>query len=144
MSMGEADAKFPGQHGTGANVEPPSPTRENPGQVYPKSDPSPAPSGTGTGRAAQQVLGNPYLQTGIFQKLDQALVEVVRTIEGEQSAMGASPDEAALIKKFEGWRDELEEIMSGRPPPAGDAPQTDGVPAEDGGLFTESGGMFTD
>lgn len=29
----EADAKFPGQHGTGGYVEPPSPTRENPGQV---------------------------------------------------------------------------------------------------------------
>lgn len=29
----EADAKFPGQHGTGGAVEPPSPTLENPGQV---------------------------------------------------------------------------------------------------------------
>ncbi|KAB5594445.1 hypothetical protein CTheo_2076 [Ceratobasidium theobromae] len=37
-SLGEADAKFPSasKHGI-----PPSPSRENPGQVYPKSDPNP-------------------------------------------------------------------------------------------------------
>ncbi|KAI0050758.1 hypothetical protein FA95DRAFT_1603222 [Auriscalpium vulgare] len=34
-----ADAKFPGQTG---DAIPPSPTRENPAQVYPKSEPTPA------------------------------------------------------------------------------------------------------
>ncbi|KZT59484.1 hypothetical protein CALCODRAFT_516089 [Calocera cornea HHB12733] len=41
MSLGDADAKFPGQSGEGL---PPAKTRENPGQVYPKSDPQSAPS----------------------------------------------------------------------------------------------------
>jgi len=36
-SLGEADAKFPGQENQ--NAIPPSPTRENPGAVYPKSSP---------------------------------------------------------------------------------------------------------
>ncbi|EJU03666.1 hypothetical protein DACRYDRAFT_105828 [Dacryopinax primogenitus] len=43
MSLGEADAKFPGQGGNGL---PPPKTAENPGQVYPKSDPQIAPSST--------------------------------------------------------------------------------------------------
>lgn len=54
--------------------------------------------------------------------------------------MGGSPGEVELIRKFEGWRDELEEIMSGRPLPgtgAGGAPRVDGVSAESGGLFTD-------
>jgi len=37
-TMGEADAKFPTASDNGIA---PSPTRENPGQVYPKSDPQP-------------------------------------------------------------------------------------------------------
>jgi len=41
MSLGEADAKFPGQSGEG---QAPPKTAENPGQVYPKSDPQSAPS----------------------------------------------------------------------------------------------------
>ncbi|KZP01576.1 hypothetical protein CALVIDRAFT_559387 [Calocera viscosa TUFC12733] len=41
MSLGDADAKFPGQGGDGL---PPPKTAENPGQVYPKSDPQAAPA----------------------------------------------------------------------------------------------------
>ncbi|KZT59482.1 hypothetical protein CALCODRAFT_516088 [Calocera cornea HHB12733] len=40
MSLWEADAKFPGQKGDGLA---PEKTPENPGQVYPKSSPFPAP-----------------------------------------------------------------------------------------------------
>ncbi|KAI0060094.1 hypothetical protein BV25DRAFT_1993122 [Artomyces pyxidatus] len=54
-TMGEADAKFPHQSGEGL---PPAPTKENPGQVYPKSDPSPAPRASvpGSGLTLQQEL----------------------------------------------------------------------------------------
>ncbi|GJE92946.1 hypothetical protein PsYK624_091050 [Phanerochaete sordida] len=50
MSMGDADAKFPNQS---SGAIPPSPSRENPGAVYPKSDPKAAPSESvpGTGGA---------------------------------------------------------------------------------------------
>ncbi|KAA1466880.1 hypothetical protein DENSPDRAFT_831787, partial [Dentipellis sp. KUC8613] len=47
-SLGEADAKFPGSQSTAL---PPSPSAENPGQVYPKSDPKPAPPDTVPGGA---------------------------------------------------------------------------------------------
>ncbi|KAI0311678.1 hypothetical protein OF83DRAFT_1177344 [Amylostereum chailletii] len=51
-TLGEADAKFPNQHGDGL---PPPATPENPGQVYPKSDPSPAPTGNVASRSAQSL-----------------------------------------------------------------------------------------
>ncbi|TFK48280.1 hypothetical protein OE88DRAFT_1810579 [Heliocybe sulcata] len=52
MSLSEADAKFPGQEPP-TKTEAPEPTRENPGQVYPKVDPQPAQPGSepGTGGA---------------------------------------------------------------------------------------------
>ncbi|KAI0759042.1 hypothetical protein C8Q74DRAFT_1301705 [Fomes fomentarius] len=62
MSLGEANAKFPGQHAAGL---PPSPSRENPGQVFPHSDPKAAPRGSvpGTGEEREpyttEALGNP-------------------------------------------------------------------------------------
>lgn len=172
----EADAKFPGSENR--DVELPSPSRENPGQVcifetyrnilstvvgqvYPKSDisrtsqhrthitteflmlvyslaaPPGSVPGSGVPSSSEQFLGNPYLQTGIFQKLDQALTEAIRIIEGEQSSVGGSANETNLIRKFESWRDELEEIMSGRAKITGNASPTDGAPSEKGGLFTD-------
>ncbi|KIM89996.1 hypothetical protein PILCRDRAFT_812791 [Piloderma croceum F 1598] len=139
MSLGESDAKFPGQQGL---AEPPPQTRENPGQVYPKTDPSAAPlnsvPGTGTNRIAQQYLGNPYLQNSIFWKLDKSLTEVIQTIEREQSGVGGSPEEVALVDKFKRWKDELEVIMAGgvsmRDRNSG---PVDGIHAEEGGLFND-------
>ncbi|KAF7968421.1 hypothetical protein HWV62_30627, partial [Athelia sp. TMB] len=96
-------------------------------------------TGNGVKQSSEQFLGNPYLQSGIFQNLDQALTDAIRTIEGEQSSMGGSPDEVKLIRKFTSWRDELAEIMSGGQQPISDegAPPTDGVSGEKGGLFAD-------
>ncbi|KAL1938919.1 hypothetical protein VTO73DRAFT_11072 [Trametes versicolor] len=57
--MGDADAKFPGQHGAGL---PPSPSRENPGQVFPQSDPKAASTDSvpGTGRDVQIRTGKVF------------------------------------------------------------------------------------
>jgi hypothetical protein len=83
-------------------------------------------------------LGNPYLQSDIFGKLDKSLTEAIETIEREQSGMGGSLQEVALVEKLKGWRDELESIMAG---PAG-LRQGNSAPAND--VYAQEGGLFKD
>jgi len=137
MSMGEADAKFPGQSSPAIA---PSPTRENPGQVYPKSDPKAAPTESvpGTGGehnpTAKNVLGNPYAFQGALRKLDSSLTDVISTIESEESSVGASEEVETLVAKFKGWREELGSLLSARSRVVNGA--EDSSPA--------NGGMFAD
>ena len=71
-------------------------------------------------------------------KLDESLTEVIQTIEHEQSSMGGSPEEAALVEKFKGWKDELENIMAGGVRVRGrNSGPVDSIPAEEGGLFKD-------
>lgn len=66
-------------------------------------------------------------------------MDVIGTIENEQSEMGGSAEEVRLVEKFKGWRDELKGIMSGDVSVRGGAapPPTDGVPAKEGGMFVD-------
>ncbi|RPD77160.1 hypothetical protein L226DRAFT_533155 [Lentinus tigrinus ALCF2SS1-7] len=141
MSMGDADAKFPGQHGSGL---PPSPSRENPGQVYPQSDPKAAPAETipGTGGERQPatsgVLGNPYVLEESFSRLDHALTDVISKFQREERSVGAAPNEDALLRKFSNWRDELTQIRHGQRGVAGRESNADAArKQEEGGLFTD-------
>ncbi|KIP06381.1 hypothetical protein PHLGIDRAFT_107014 [Phlebiopsis gigantea 11061_1 CR5-6] len=108
MYMGESDAKFPNQTGSGL---PPSPTRENPGQVFPKSDPKAAPQesvpGTGGERGPASVMGNPYAFKDVLDKLDVALEEAIMAIRAKEDSVSSSTSENALIQKLQSWRDEL-------------------------------------
>jgi len=141
MSLGDSDAKFPGQQGLAI---PPSPSRENPGQVYPKSDPTSTPLNTAPGTGApnekspERFLGNPYLQKDVFGKVAQSLREAIQTIEREQSKMGGSPEGVVLVEKLEGWSKELRVIMAGGHASArSDVPPANGVSAEEGGMFRD-------
>ncbi|KAI0354320.1 hypothetical protein OH77DRAFT_1521927 [Trametes cingulata] len=141
MSMGDVDAKFPGQR---SDAIPPSPSRENPGQVYPQSDPQAAPPesvpGTGGGREPRpsEVLGNPYVLDSAFSKLDEALTEIISKIQNEERSVGAAANEDALLQKFKGWRDELTQIRSGRKSLRGNEKNADAAAKQDeGGLFAD-------
>ncbi|KIK52054.1 hypothetical protein GYMLUDRAFT_265587 [Collybiopsis luxurians FD-317 M1] len=137
MSLGEADAKFPS---SGSLDIPPSPTVENPGQVYPKSDPHAARLGTipGAGRSnsSQTLIGNPFLMREAFLKIDHALGNVIDILEREEMSVGGSEDENELLKKFRQWRGELDEIRAGHRTP--ESRSRSRVPPE------REGGMFTD
>ncbi|KAF5385726.1 hypothetical protein D9757_005515 [Collybiopsis confluens] len=114
MSLGEADAKFP----TSSNSDiPPSPTIENPGQVFPKSDPHAPRLGTlpGAGRSnsSQIVIGNPFLMREAVLKIDHALGNAIDILEREETSVGEPEDENELLKKFRQWRKELDEIHAG-------------------------------
>jgi len=52
-STAEANATFPNTVPMAHHVEPPSPSRENPGQVYPLSEPQSAPKGAVPSGVAQ-------------------------------------------------------------------------------------------
>ncbi|KAJ3521110.1 hypothetical protein NM688_g9062 [Phlebia brevispora] len=134
MSLGDADAKFPGQ---APDAIPPSPSRENPGQVYPKSDPKAAPPesipGTGGGHQPKTIVGNPFALEESFVKLDQALSEIISTIEGEEKSMGAASNEQAVIQKLKGWQMELKYMRAGNWQKQG---QGNGTP-QAGGLFVD-------
>ncbi|KAF9221826.1 hypothetical protein BS17DRAFT_784775 [Gyrodon lividus] len=111
--LGEADAKFPGQTGGGIA---PSPTRENPGQVYPKSDPQAAPASTIPGTGFQpdlsSVIGNPYLFENALSRLDDSLDDLIRILENEEATVGSSSKELKYLEKFQSWRDELKEMRN--------------------------------
>ncbi|TFY76161.1 hypothetical protein EWM64_g7850 [Hericium alpestre] len=75
MTLGDSDAAFPGQH---SDAIPPSPSRENPGQVYPKSDPTAAPpdSVPGSAKSAQdRVLEEKAIAQKEAGKADAASAE---------------------------------------------------------------------
>ncbi|PSS37263.1 hypothetical protein PHLCEN_2v901 [Hermanssonia centrifuga] len=136
LSSHEADAKFPNQS---TDAIPPSPSRENPGQVYPRSDPkaAPAESVPGTGGEAQpsSVMGNPFALKSAFSKLDSALNEIISTIEGEGESVGSSSDAQAMVQKFEAWRMELNTMRSGSVHTIKGSQDT-GTPQE-GGMFAD-------
>ncbi|KAE9403408.1 hypothetical protein BT96DRAFT_990270 [Gymnopus androsaceus JB14] len=125
MSLGEAEAKFPTS--VGSPDIPPSPTVENPGQVYPRSDPHPAHlhtiPGTGRSNSSQTLIGNPFLMREAFAKVDHALGNVIDILEREETS----------------WRAELDEIRAGqRTPETSKSRSSSRVPPE------HEGGMFTD
>ncbi|CAL1698130.1 unnamed protein product [Somion occarium] len=154
MSLGDADAKFPGN--TDSAI-PPSPSRENPGQVYPKSDPqgrvhsfrlvpaslltdyvataAPVESVPGTGGEHEpgSFFGNPYAFDSVFGKLEHALNETISAVENEGQSVGASSNENAMLQKLRGWRTELDILRSGK---QGFGRVHRGTPQE-GGMFTD-------
>ncbi|KAI0632935.1 hypothetical protein C8Q77DRAFT_1073890 [Trametes polyzona] len=136
MSMGDVDSKFPGQRSNGL---PPSPSRENPGQVFPQSDPKESVPGTGGEREPRgdELLGNPYVLEDAFAKLDGALSEIISKIQSESRSVGAAAGEDALLEKFEGWRSELAQLRSGRRAHASGSAESSVVNQQEGGLFTD-------
>ncbi|KAJ3727554.1 hypothetical protein C8R42DRAFT_638734 [Lentinula raphanica] len=141
MSLGEADAKFPTFSHSGSPDIPPSPTIENPAQVYPKSDPH---AGTIPGAARSNsshvYIGNPFLMREAFLKIDHALGNVIEILESEQTSVGGSRDENDLLRKFRQWREELDDIRAGqRTPSSGSKSRSNSrvAPEREGGMFTD-------
>ncbi|PIL25961.1 hypothetical protein GSI_11715 [Ganoderma sinense ZZ0214-1] len=143
MSQADDDARFPGQRPTGL---PPSPSRENPGQVFPRSDPKAAPVHSVPGTTGEhenhglEALGNPYVLRESFTKLDHALTAVITAIQGEERSVGAAPNVEALVRKFSSWRDELTQIRTGHGQRGAGAAKREAV----GRLDQQEGGLFAD
>ncbi|KAJ6463503.1 hypothetical protein C8R45DRAFT_1025970 [Mycena sanguinolenta] len=99
------------------NNRPPSPCAENPGRVYPRSDPSKA--ATPSDLSYPRYVGNPYLMNNAFKKLDHSLGEIIALLEGEKASY-LLDEENPLLQKFKVWREELDNIRAdgGRNPAA--------------------------
>ncbi|KDQ23915.1 hypothetical protein PLEOSDRAFT_1108386 [Pleurotus ostreatus PC15] len=134
MSLGEADAKFPD---SATNGLPPSPTRENPGQVFPKSDPSPAPPAREPTVGNDQFTGNPFLIRSALQKLDQAIGEVVDMLENEGQAVGGSAEEDTFVHKLKSWKMELEKLRGNHRSGESHQEAVSAPPETEGGMFTD-------
>ncbi|KAJ4480935.1 hypothetical protein J3R30DRAFT_3287369, partial [Lentinula aciculospora] len=139
----KADAKFPATTHSGSPIIPPSPTIENPGQVFPKSDPHAAQPGTipGTARSnsSQTFIGNPFLMREAFSKIDHALGNIIDILEREETSVGASEDENDLLRKFLQWREELDKIRAGKRSPITSKSRCNSrvAPEKEGGMFTD-------
>ncbi|KAH7882685.1 hypothetical protein F5I97DRAFT_1907559 [Phlebopus sp. FC_14] len=155
--LGEADAKFPGQTGSG---RPPSPTRENPGQVYPKSDPqgkscimhrscaslsslvilSAAPPatvpGSGEPPVTTSIIGNPYLLDSALNRLDSSLTDLISIISNEEAAVGSSSKELRFLEKFQSWKSELSDMRTSHGKYYLTSEEA-AVSADEGGLFAD-------
>lgn len=133
MSLGEVDAKFPNQSNSG--IAPPA-TPQNPGQVYPKSDPNAAASATPISGASEPLgIENQRVFQSNLDRLDDSLSGVIATIEDEATSMGNHQREYELLLKFKGWRRELDGIRTSHSNVGID--HSRGVPAEKGGLFVD-------
>ncbi|KAF9529136.1 hypothetical protein CPB83DRAFT_853293 [Crepidotus variabilis] len=134
MSQVEYDAKFPGQQPSGL---PPAPSRENPGGVFPKSDPSlPSREPSSQRGTPDKFVGNPYLMNNALNKVDHAFGEVIAILEQEDRSQDRSSSDDALIRKFRAWRSELEDMRTGD--------KDVSLPAQGSSLVSQEGGMFTD
>ncbi|KZS89408.1 hypothetical protein SISNIDRAFT_489364 [Sistotremastrum niveocremeum HHB9708] len=136
MSLGEADAKFPGQQ---IQAEGPAPTRENPGGVFPKSSPERAPKesipGTGSGNNPVSLFSNPYQFDDKLANVEAALGQLIDAIQGEESSAGGTSREESYVVKFRRWQDEILSLRRGKPVDEGEAARD--VPEQEGGLFTD-------
>ena len=86
----------------------------------------------------QHYYGNPHhFQSGL-KKLDDALNDVITTIEQEATNLGRTGNEDDLLMKFKGWRRELDSVRTGSRDRMGHrVDASGGVPAELGGIFAD-------
>jgi hypothetical protein len=78
---------------------------------------------------------------GAFNKLDNALGDVIQLVESEERAVGGSEDESELLRKLRTWRDELVQIRTGgqsiTPSSGSRSSSRPRGPAHDSGLFRD-------
>jgi hypothetical protein len=86
-------------------------------------------------------IGNPFLLNSAFEKLDQALGDLIQIIEKEESSVGATARQDTLLEKFRGWRSELGVFRAGRMGNAINGVKTIGAGGSDG---AQAGGLFED
>ncbi|KAJ3492508.1 hypothetical protein NLJ89_g11220 [Agrocybe chaxingu] len=133
MTEAEMDAKFPGQVCVGY---PPSPSIENPGRVFPKTDPNKAPAVSPKRNTPDKFVGNPFLMNSALDKVDHSLGEVISVLEQEERSQDRQGGDNALLRKFRSWRNELDNIRMGE--------EEIPVPNRAPEITSEAGGMFTD
>lgn len=73
-----------------------------------------------------------------YRKLDHTLGDIIALLEDEESASENSEDASGnlLLKKFKGWREDLDAIRGARAPSSG-ARTTKSSPEREGGLFVD-------
>ncbi|KAK0457153.1 uncharacterized protein EV420DRAFT_1749018 [Desarmillaria tabescens] len=127
MSADWDSAKYPHTKSSGL---PPYPCPENPGQVYPHTDPNKAKTPP-LRRTSEPPVGNPFFLNDALRKLDSSLGNVIQILEQEEAAATNN----RLLRKFVDMRDELDRIRTGRKvlTPSHVSPERD----TDGGLFVD-------
>jgi hypothetical protein len=63
--------------------------------------------GSGNQEKPTSTISNPFLLNSAYEKVDQALHDVIQMIEQEKGSAGASARQDMLLDKFRGWRMEL-------------------------------------
>ncbi|KAF7307782.1 hypothetical protein MKEN_01138300 [Mycena kentingensis (nom. inval.)] len=148
MSSG-LDLDYLTQPSDDVNNRPPSPSMYNPAQVFPRSDPTKAVRPRHERTESPRYVGNPYLMSGAFKKLDHSLGDIIVLLEAEE-ASSLLDEENPLLAKFRTWRDELDQIRAagGRSPASTSvlqlatpsrsrSPGRSRSPAREGGLFVD-------
>ena len=92
------------------------------------------------------MLGNPFVLSEAFSRLDHALSEVIDKVQAEKRAAGSSSNEDALVRKFAGWRDELTQIRGGERVNVRDGTLGEKVSSDSQAETRrqQEGGLFTD
>ncbi|KAG7447435.1 uncharacterized protein BT62DRAFT_1075485 [Guyanagaster necrorhizus] len=127
MPTDSDNAKYPHTRSSGL---PPYPCPENPGQVFPHTDPNKATTPP-VQRTSEPLVGNPFFLNDALGKLDSSLGNVIRILEREET-MAANN---RLLRKLMDMRDELDGIQTGKKvrTPTHVSPERD----TDGGLFVD-------
>ncbi|PPR02314.1 hypothetical protein CVT24_011652 [Panaeolus cyanescens] len=142
MTLAEYNAKFPGQ----ITAIPPSPSLENPGQVFPKSDPSKQTSDSSNHGSppTELMIGNPYLMKTALDKLDHAFSDVLSVIEQERLSQNALDADPFLADTIAGWKAQLEEIRLKRTVRVVNDSAEESVEPFESPDSAEQGGLFAD
>ncbi|PBK79469.1 hypothetical protein ARMGADRAFT_1093097 [Armillaria gallica] len=130
MSTDSDNAKYPHTRSSGL---PPYPCPENPGQVFPHTDPNKVDAVTDPPpqRTSEPPVGNPFFLNDALGKLDNSLGNVIQILEQEETAAANN----RLLRKFVNMRDELDRIRTGKKvlTPTHVSPERDAG----GGLFVD-------
>ncbi|KAK0200812.1 hypothetical protein DFS33DRAFT_1479206 [Desarmillaria ectypa] len=109
MSADWYDVKYPHTRSSGL---PPHPCPENPGQVFPHTDPNKVnvAKTPPLQRTSEPLVGNPFFLNDALGKLDSSLGHVIQILEQEEAPEANN----RLLRKFMDMRDELDRIRTGK------------------------------
>lgn len=86
---------------------------------------------------ADTTTGNPFLIRTALEGVDNQLAEVMLVLEEEQRSQGGSDKGRMLLRKFGGWRSELNDMIHGGHVGLASSKNASTEAEHEGGLFVD-------
>lgn len=100
--------------------------------------------GSGTHEEPTSTISNPFLLNSAYEKLDQALDDVIQLIEKEENSVGGAVKRDTPLEKLRRWRWELGVIRAEGMGNKMDRVKTKKTSGVGGSDLAQAGGLFAD